>query len=342
MIQAPESSQLSDAKRFTLFVKVLGGIQKHDASILRGEKRNILATLESFSREDILNIVMVLASASFEDALEVGNSYLRLLIKNKKLDKFLDVGYFLLYPTIFDDPTKEFQVLSKIDHNARTRLRTSLNNGQKITQEITDYVAILSTAANDEPNSIQTMYETLKKHDLFLSMFLFRTYISICLYSCQWSNCFLFATQTAKFVDGFPLKDIIYNWLEKEFNKRFSDGISYVLDEKNINPENCARVIKAISEVIVISSHAEDLPESCANVIDENLKLVKRILKKLFNEGGAQSLLERSPLKIALAIRTSIDLSDRSLPQQLKQNKKLSSIMTLMTNIINQSPPISN
>ncbi|KAH0785099.1 WD-40 repeat-containing protein [Histomonas meleagridis] len=334
LIQAPESSQLSDVKRFTLFAKVLSGIQKNDATILRSQKRNILAALDAFSREDVLNIVMVLASSSFEDALEVGNTYLHLLIRNKKLDKFLDVGYFLLYPTIFDDPKESFKVLSKIDHNARTRLRSNLNNGQKITQEITDYVAILSTAANDEENSFQTMFDTLKKHDSFLSMFLFRTYLDVCLYLQQWSNCFILATQTAKFVDGFPMKDIIYNWLDNEFDKRFSHNISSVLTSDSIDP---ASYIRAISEVIVISAYVQDSTEICTNTINSFLKIINDILKRLLEDGGSQKSLKLPPAKLALAIKASIDKYERAMPQQSKQNKLLSATMTLITNIINSS-----
>jgi len=68
---------------------------------------------------------------------------------NKKLDKFLDIGYFLLYPTIYDDPEKPFQVLNQVEPNVRTALRTMLNNGPKILAEIKDYVGILATASND-------------------------------------------------------------------------------------------------------------------------------------------------------------------------------------------------
>jgi hypothetical protein len=65
--------------------------------------------------EDILR-PQVIARSSFDEATAVGHAHLRLLESNKKLRRFLDVGYFLLCA----DPDQPFW--SMVEHNAQSRM----------------------------------------------------------------------------------------------------------------------------------------------------------------------------------------------------------------------------
>lgn len=336
LMQQPEPNQLADATRFLLFGKVIGSIQKNDADTLIYEKRNILSTLEAFSREDILSISMVLASSTFDEALEVGNSYLDLLIRNKKLDKFLDIGYFLMFPTIYDDPVKSFQVLNQVEHNVRTALRTMLNNGPKVLAEIRDYIGILATASNDKENSMSRIYETLKKHDRFLSMFLCRTFLSAALSLQQWSSCIITAAQAAKDTVGFPFHDIMFNWLDNEVRERFYLAIVETLNSKNTAP---ASYINAISEVILVASQAQELPKQFEDMLDSLINLVHDILNNLLKGGSAVKISTANVTSLAIAIKRSVETPGRSVIQQGLRTRSVNTLMTLITNVISTAPP---
>ena len=337
-MQATEHTQLSNAFRFQIFGNVIGSIQNNDAETLMVEKRNIMAIIEAFSREDILSITKVLASASFEEALEVGATYLSLLISNKKLDKFLDIGYFLLFPTIFDDPTKEFQVLAKVEHNVRTQLRVMLNNGPKVLEEINAYHTTLATATNDREESIQFIFNSLKKLDRFLSMFLCRSFLSIALSLGQWSHCIIMASQIAKDTIGFPMHDIIYEWLENAVREKFSVAIVETLQSKSTDP---ASYINAISEVILIGLHAQELPKSFEETMDQLIILIRDILQNLLKDEGSIKVSKASPVALALAIKQSVDSFGRAAAHQGGRSKTVMSLMTLITNVISAAPSSS-
>ena len=336
LMQQPEPNQLADATRFLLFGRVMGAIQKNDADTLLYDKRSILSTLEAFSREDILSISMVLASSTFDEALDVGSNYLGLLIRNKKLDKFLDIGYFLMYPTIYDDPVKPFQVLNQVEHNVRTALRTMLNNGPKILAEIKDYVGILATASNDKDNSMSRIYETLKRHDRFLSMFLCRTFLSAALSLQQWSSCIIMASQAAKDTVGFPFHDIMFDWLDNEVRERFYLAIVETLNSKNTAP---ASYINAISEVILVASQAQELPKQFEDTLDSLIKLVHDILNNLLKGGSAVKISTANVTSLAIAIKRSVETPGRSVIQQGWRTRSVNTLITLITNVISTAPP---
>ena len=335
-VQSPEPQQLSDAKRGLLFAQVMHGIQKRDAEILTSKKRDIVAALEAFSRDMILSIVQVMASSAFDEALEVGHSYLELLEANKKMDKFMDVGYFLLYPTIYDDPTQPFRPLSQYEamSNARTRLKSVLKQGKRTLQEILDYQTVLATAMNDRERSATQMFETLKKHESFLSMFLCRTYLSLCLSLAQWSTGIIFATQVAKDTEGFPFKQVLFDWLEKDVMPRFFDSISNIILSEKIDP---ASYLNALSEVIIVASQAQTLPQVFEDKLQEFMEQIRKILDNMLGKGESMTLLGLPPAKLALAIRSSIDSHGRSMIQQGKSGRNVNLIITIINNAISTS-----
>ncbi|OHT12266.1 hypothetical protein TRFO_17938 [Tritrichomonas foetus] len=334
-MQAPDPLQLSDAYRNKLFAKVIGSIQKNDAETLMLEKRSILTTLEAFPRYDILAITQVLAASFFDEALEIGSNYLDLLIRNKKLDKFLDIGYFLLFPTIYDDENKDFQLLSQVEHNVRTQLRTMLNNGTKILDEIRDYQAVLATASNDKDTSTRRLFDTLRKHDRFLSMFLCRTYLSITLSLGQWSACIITASQAAKDTNGFPFHDTLFNWLDTEVRQKFSEAILEKVQAKRTDP---ATFINAIAEVILIATHAQELPKDFEDSVNNLTEVIHGILKNILTNEDTVKMFNASPLSIALAIKQIIDKNGRSTSHQGSRTKNLNKVMTLITNVVSSAP----
>lgn len=310
-MQAPETNQLADAKRFKLFGKVIGSILNNDAETLMFEKRNILSTLDAFTREDVLAIVQVLASSAFDEALEVGANYVELLLhgERNKQEKGLDIEYFLLYPTIYDDPTKPFEVLNKVEHNLRSTLRTLLNNGPKILSEIRDYIAILACASNNTEQSASRIYDVLSKHERFLSMFLLRTYLNASLSDWKFSSCIIMASQAAKDTVGYPLHDSLFTYLNDTVRGMVSDKINEALDNQ-IFP------LPVISQVLAITMQAQELPPEFEELIKQ---LGEKILKKIEKFFSSVSPTEIDKIKkmkeFAGRIQQDIDKNNRSAVQ---------------------------
>jgi WD40 repeat protein len=326
LIQSPEPQQIPEALRALLMAQVQSGIQHRDAEILIEKKREVMNILECFSRDVILSIVQVIASSSFNEALEIGQSYLDRLHSNKKLDKFLDVGYFLLYPTIYDDPSRAFRPLSQIDPNARTRLRSVLSQAPKLFAELADYRPVIATAMNDQDSASTKMFERLKKHDSFISMFLCRVFLSLSLSLGHWHNCIVTASQVAKDVEGFPFKKVLFDWLETVVLDRFYNGVSAVLLADHVDP---ASYIAALTEVIIVAWHAQQLPDEFERRLDELRGFVENVLIKYIGERQSLSKLNLPPQKLAFAIRESIERQQgKVLPQQGVQGRNINRIMS--------------
>jgi hypothetical protein len=337
-IQSPEPQQIADITRSVLFVQVQGAIQRRDALILTEKRRDILNALEAFSRDAILSIVQLLASSSFDEALEVGHTYLVLLEANKKLDKFLDVGYFLLYPTIYDDPELPFRPLSQIDHSVRSRLRSILKEGSRLLGEILDYQAVLATAMVDQGNASVKMFEKLKRHDSFVSMFLCRVYLSLALSLGHWASSIIFAAQVAKDTDGFPFKTLLFDWLENEVRDRFIEFAGVICAEHFVP----ASWIRVVSEVIVVATHAQPLPPVFEQRLSTLIECAKDRLQRLLTKGESDRLMQQPPAKVALQIKGTIESFGKLLAQKGIRGGKVNEIMSIIGNAASAAPAMSS
>jgi len=303
-VQNPELQQLSDAKRALLFAKVIGGIQKFDAKTLSIEKRNILTALDAFSREQILGIVQVLATSSFEEALEIGDAYLDLVTRNKKNEKFLDVGYFLLYPTVYDDPMQKFIPYSEKGVDEKTRLKPIFDNTQKIKTELHDLNAILATGANDMDDAPATMFKTLSAYDSFVSLFLLRNFLSTSFTLSKWSKCIVRASAVAKELSSFPVRKYLFDWLENVVMESFSTHIGSILAAEKVDP---MKYTSAIAEIIVIGTQAEELPAPFEIMITEYILKVKSVLDKFITQKESIRVIGLNPSAFAKKITDSMD-----------------------------------
>jgi hypothetical protein len=293
-----------------------------------------LNALESFSRDAILSIVQVLASSSFDEALEVGHTYLVLLEANKKLDKFLDVGYFLLYPTIYDDPEVPFRPLSQVEHSVRSRLRSILKEGSRLLGEILDYQAVLATAMVDQGNASVKIFEKLRKHDSFVSMFLCRVYLSLAVSLEHWSSSIIFAAQVAKDTDGFPFKTLLFDWLENDVKDRFIEFAGKI----GSGHTDRASWIKAVSEVIVVAAHTQQLPPIFEKKLSELIKMTSDTLTSLLTKGDSMKFTQEPPGKLALSIKASIESYGKVLSQKGIRGSQVNPIMSMINNAVSAAP----
>ncbi|EAX91610.1 hypothetical protein TVAG_385620 [Trichomonas vaginalis G3] len=332
--QIPEPQQLSDAGRANLFAKVIGSIQKKDPATLMVEKRNIILVLDAFSREQILGIVQVISLSSFEDALEVGGAYLELVTTTNKADKFLDVGYFLLYPTVYDDPTQKFIPYTEKSVDEKTRLKPIFDNTSKIKQELADLQAIIATAANDAKIS-NDMYKTLQRYDSFVSLFLCRTYLSLMLSMQQWSFCIIRAASIAKELAAFPIKKVLFDWIEAEVTPRFFPTVARKIADEKITDVQYA---VTIAEIIVIGIGADEITPTFEENITKLIGIVKNSLEKVINGHECVKIFGKNSFEIASMIQKRIDeLKHFSSTKTFQRCRSAQSLATLIANAANKA-----
>lgn len=331
--QIPEPQQLSDAGRANLFAKVIGSIQKKDPATLIVEKRNIIIVLDAFSREQILGIVQVISLSSFEDALEVGGAYLELVTQTNKADKFLDVGYFLLYPTVYDDPSQKFVPYTEKGVDEKTRLKPIFDNTAKIKQELRDLHAIIATAENDIKTSPSDMYKTLQNYDNFVSLFLCRVYLSLMLSMQQWSFCIIRAASIAKELSAFPIKKTIFDWIESEVTPRFFPTVARKITDEKITDVQYANTI---AEIIVIGIGAEEITQAFEDKITKLIVIVKNSLDRVIKDHECQKIFQKTPYEIATMIQKRIDelkhFSSQKSFQRCRSAQSLATFIAMAAN----------
>lgn len=297
------------------------------------KKNRIISTLSSFKRDVILDIIKVYASWEFDVALQVGESYLIHVINSNAFakNKFIDVGYFLLFPTIFDDHSADFVPINDIDHNSRTRLRTVLNNQKELKTELQCYQTVLATLANDQEGTSESIFEVLKTRETFISLFLLHTYLNVCLRLCKWSNCIVTASVLAKDTDGFQTKTFLWNWLDDEILPRFTEWLAPVMMLKKFE---VALYVNAIAELVVISQFSQELPTSFESNLVSVIQLIHdSSLKPILTNPETQKGLNFTPADLVQAIKIAIEKLTTQLKIRGNHTRKVVSITSLINSV---------
>ena len=332
LIQSPEPQQMTDAYRTALFAKVIGGIQKKDYQALIVEKRNLINILDAFQREQILGIVQTIALASFEEAIEVGMSYLERLVQINKVEKFFDVGYFLFYPTIYDDPAQKFVPYSQKGVDEKTRYKPIFDNTRKIQDELKDLQFIIATASNDLKNSQQDIFKKLQKYDSFVSLYLTRCFLSAAFALQHWATCIIRAASIQKEFSAFPIKKVILDWIDNEVVPGFIASISKrILDPKTTD----FAYTSAIADVIVIGIGSEELSPLFESKYVEVFRYVKESAEKVIgNPETCKKMFGKSASEIAQMVQKRIsEIKIASSQKSFARCRNAHSLEAIINNI---------